>query len=517
VSVETDVLPVQDGADAGEQRVDRDRRNAQARPSGQRVLHWLDAHALFVAATAAVVIISLASIPTHLSQDGWLALVAGRIVAHHGIPHHDYLTVMAHGVRWTDQQWLAQLVMYGLYSLGGLSLLTVVYVLITGAAFAMAIVAARRLGGEDRHVTAMLPLGAFFYLVTAVSIRTQGFVYPLFVGTVWLLAAETRRSTRRAYLVFPMLILWANLHGSATLGAGIAALYGACLLGQGFLSQRWHGLRNPRGLTFLIGSPLCLLVTPYGTSIIRYYGATLFNPEFSKLVTEWQPVTAYMILAVPLLLLIVATIWSLGRSGRRTPAFSQIVLAVLALAAIDAVRNITWFGLAVVILLPVTITGLLAVKPPAPRRAALNVSLALASLLLVLLMVGTTLARPASWFESTYPTRAVSTVRSILARQPDAKIFADTRFSDWLVWHDPALSGHIAYDTSFENLTRKQLQTLNTLPQAPAPGQRDPLAPYSVLVLNPKNKAENRLLLARTHAHVVLRSKRVLIATKSPE
>ena len=34
----------------------------------------------------------------------------------------------------------------------------------------------------------MLPAGAFFYLTTAVSIRTQGFAYPLFVATLWLLA-----------------------------------------------------------------------------------------------------------------------------------------------------------------------------------------------------------------------------------------------------------------------------------------------------------------------------------------
>ncbi len=487
-----------------------------AEPSGAApVVRWLESHALFIAAFAAVVVLSLAGIPAHLSQDGWLALAAGRIIAQHGIPQHDYLTVMAHGVRWNDQQWLAQLLMYGLDRLGGLALLTVLYVLITGFAFAMAIGAALRLGAEDRHVMAMLPLGAFFYLATAVSIRTQGFAYPLFVATLWLLASESRRPTRRAYLVFPILILWANLHGSATLGAGIGFLYGACLLGQGFLATRWRGLLDRRGLAFVIGSPLCLLITPYGLSILTYYKATLFNSEFSKLVSEWQPVTAYMVLAVPLLLVIVGTVWAMGRSGRRTPAFDQLVLAALALGAIDAVRNITWFGLALVILVPTTLTGLLRNKPAAPRRHRLNLTLAGASIALTLVMVIATLGRPASWFESTYPTRAVSVVRTLLKRDPNAKIFADVRFADWLVWHDPALAGHIAYDTSFENLTIQQLQTLNSLGAALLPGQRDPLAPYSVLVLYPKNKSVNKLLIARTHAHVVLRTKRVLIATKN--
>lgn len=479
------------------------------------VLAWLESHALFIAGVAAVVVLSLAGIPAHLSQDGWLALVAGRIIAQHGIPHHDYLTVMAHGVPWNDQQWLAQLLMYGLYSLGGLALLTVLYVLITGAAFAMAIAAARRLGAEDRHVTAMLPVGAFFYLATAVSIRTQGFAYPLFVGTLWLLAMEIRRPTRRAYYVFPMLILWANLHGSATLGAGIAVIYGACVLVQGYRSQGRKGLLERRGLAFIIGSPLCLLVTPYGLSILTYYKATLFNSDFSKLVSEWQPVTAYMILAVPLLLVIIGTVWALGRSGRKTPLFDQLVLIVLAIGGVDAVRNITWFGLALVVLLPATLTAVMKVKPAAPRRHRLNLTLAGASVLLTLVVTIGTLGHPASWFERTYPTRAIQVVRTLMARQPNAKVFADVRFADWLVWHDPSLAGHIAYDTSFENLTVAQLQTLNQLGQALLPGQRDPLAQYSVLVLYPKNKSTNRILLTRTRAHVVLRSKRVLIATKA--
>jgi hypothetical protein len=187
----------------------------------------------------------------------------------------------------------------------------------------------------------------------------------------------------------------------------------------------------------------------------------------------------------------------------------------LALGAVDAVRNITWFGLALVVLLPAVLTGLREERPAAPRRYRLNLTLAGAAILLTAVMTIATLCRPASWFERTYPTRAVAVVRTLMVRDPGAKIFADVRFADWLVWHDPSLAGHIAYDTSFENLTFQQLQTLNRLGQALLPGQRDPLAPYSVLVLYPKNKSSNRIILARTHAHVVLRTKRVLIATRT--
>ncbi len=485
--------------------------------SRRGLLAWLEARALFITAVAVVIVMSIADIPAHLAQDSYLALVAGRIIAAHGIPHHDYLTVMAHGVRWTDQQWLAQLVMYGLAWLGGLQLLSIAYVLLTGCAFALALVAARRLGGRDVHVLAMLPLGTFFYLATAITIRTQGFAYPLFVATVWLLAQETRRPTgRRAYLVFPLLVVWANLHGSVTLGVAVAMVYGACVLAGSCASSGVRGLRNARGVIFVAGPPLTLLATPYGTSIIHYYHATLFNSEFGKLVTEWRPVTSYMVLAVPLLLLIGGTVWTLGRSGRRTPPFEQIVLGLLAFAAIDAVRNITWFGLAVVILLPSTISILRPSAAPRPRHTRVNLTLALGSLALAALAAVATLGRPTAWFQSTYPRSAVAIAQRLVTADPSTKIFADIRFGDWLVWEDPALAGHIAYDTSLENLTGSQLQALTSLTATPGPGVPNTLGPYRVLMLDPtaSNRASNRQLLARPGVHVLLRSKRVVIATK---
>jgi hypothetical protein len=479
------------------------------------VQEWLEANALFIAGVAAVIVISLAGIPSHLAQDGWLALDAGRIIAANGIPHHDYLTVMAYGASWHDQQWLAQLALYELYAAGGLALMTVVYVIITGLSMALAIAAARQLGGEDRHVTWVLPFAAFFYLVAAVSIRTQGLAYPLFIATLWLLAAEVRSPTsRRVYLVFPLLLVWANIHGSVTLGVAFAMIYGALRLLQGFGAARWRGLADGRGLAFLVGAPLVLLVNPYGLSIADYYSATLLNSQFSKLVTEWRPVTDYMVIAVPLLLLIVVTVYLIGRSGSRTPVFDQLVLVLLALGAVFAVRNITWFGLAALVLLPATITTVARKRPRAPRRRRLNLAIAWVSVAMVLLFTVVTLARQARWFENTYPSRAVAKIDRVMARAPGTRIFADVRFADWLVWHNPAIAGHIAYDTSLELLTPSQLSSLATLAQAVVPGSHDTIAPYSLLVLDPANKTVNRILLAHPGTHVLLRSKRVIIASK---
>ena len=63
--------------------------------------------------------------PALLVNDSWLNLMAGREVFENGLPSRDELTVYGLGATWTDQQWLAQLFMYGVYSLGGHALLSI--------------------------------------------------------------------------------------------------------------------------------------------------------------------------------------------------------------------------------------------------------------------------------------------------------------------------------------------------------------------------------------------------------
>jgi MFS family permease len=487
-----------------------------------RLAAWTEAKAMFIVCVAAVIVISLQGIPSHFSQDGWLGLIAGRQIAAHGIPQHDYFTHMAYGVRWVDQQWLAQLAMYELERLGGMQLLTVVYVLIAGAAAAAAVAAARSLGGEDLHVLIALVAGAVFYLATAITIRTQGFAYPLFVATLWLLASEIRSPIRRrrVYWVFPMLVVWANLHGSVTLGVGLAILYGVAQLVAGVSARGVTGLRDPRSWAFIVISPLTLLATPYGTAIVHYYRATLANPQFSRIVTEWKPVTSVPVLAIPLFAMIAGTLYTFVRGFVRVraevkhpPLFDVLVLVALAVGAVDAVRNITWFGLAVVILLPAAITQMRDGLASPLRRARVNRLLAIAMTAIAALAAVAIVTRPDSWFTSTYPSRAVPKLKSLIARDPNVKIFADVRYSDWLIWKNPQLfSGRVAYDTSLELLTPSQLSQISD-PVAGPKGRGGLLAPYGVWVLYPSNKQSNRELLKRPGVHVVMRTAKVIIVT----
>jgi hypothetical protein len=481
----------------------------------QRFVNWLEAQALFIVGISAIATVSLALAPKHLNQDGWLALVGGRFIADHGIPHHDTLTVMAHGVTWVDQQWLAQLAIYGLYKLGGVALYVVAYVALTMAGLAIAIAAARRLGGSERHVLWTLPLAAFLYFAGSFQIRTQGFAYPLFALTLWLLASDARGAqTRRVYVVLPLLIVWGNLHGSVTIGAGLAVLYGMTLLVR---DLRAAGRRSPvrairrRAVLLLVGPLLCLLATPYGPSMVTYYRDTLLNPAFGHLVTEWEPVTSVLVLAVPFFVVAFVTLWLLGRAGTQARPFDHLALIFLAIGGVLAVRNITWFGLAALILLPGLLSKLRPVSRTHQRRRKVNLALAGSSLALAFVGMVAVAAEPPSWFENRYDTRAAGLVARFIQTHPDALVYASDRFGDWLLWRDPRLGGHIAYDIRFELLSDHQLNAIADLGQASRPSGL--LSRYAAFVIDAGDGAAVDAVVQQPDVHLLLRRRGVLVAT----
>src|SRR5207302_7665850 len=130
------------------------------------------------------------------------------------------------GHAWIDQQWLGQLVFYGLYALGGVKLALFAHSAAVAAAFVAAVAVARWRGGSVRSVCWIALPAVFIFSWASWNARAQTLALPLFVTLVWLLSREARAPSRRIFMVFPLLILWANVHGTAAAGAMLVGLYG---------------------------------------------------------------------------------------------------------------------------------------------------------------------------------------------------------------------------------------------------------------------------------------------------
>jgi hypothetical protein len=333
--------------------------------------------------------------------------------------------------------------------------------------------------------------------------RPQSFAYPLFVAVLWLLLDDLRLQSRRVYLVLPLLVLWANLHGSVIVGSALVSGY-AMLELVGSLWKKPRTVR-PRSLVLLVAPWLCMLASPYATSLPHYY-RTIFSSSFGAYVTEWAPTTLTPVHA-PIYLLALGGLWLLGRTRGTASLFEILAFVGLSLLAFDAVRNAVWLALISLVVLPRLMDTL---RAPAVEPRRMNRMLAIAMLAGVALATLVVAFQPGSWFtKEQYPVGAVNAAAA--AAGPEGRIFANERYADWLVFEHPRLAGRIAYDSRFELLTGRQLRSVTEFRNLVA-GWRSTVRGYSVLVLDKEDDAKPiRALLRGRAARVVLRRGPVVV------
>src|SRR5205085_584542 len=187
---------------------------------------WVLNEALLFPVVALYLMSLLGNLPRELLSDSWFVILGGREVAHHGLPSHDLLTIWGHGHRWVDQQWLGQLFFYVLYAVGGVKLALLGHVVAAGSAFVLAIVFARRRGGSIRSIAWISIPAMFLIMWGSWNARAQSLAILFYVLLVWLLIRESHHPSRKIFLAVPLLVLWANVHGTAVTGALLVVLYG---------------------------------------------------------------------------------------------------------------------------------------------------------------------------------------------------------------------------------------------------------------------------------------------------
>jgi hypothetical protein len=462
----------------------------------RRLAHFLEENGTLVIIVGAFALVLLTRLPKGLASDSWMALVSGREIVRHGLPSHDALTVWAHGRRWVDQQWFAQLLFYGLWRVGGLKLALLVHVALSVGALAGAAALARRLGASARSTTWIcLPVLIAYYPGAAVM-RPQSFAYPLFVAVFWLLATDARSPSRRVLATLPLLVLWANLHGSVLLGAALISLAGITALWRELSTGSRRVSRRYLALTLLAWP--CVLVSPYALQLPAYYKTILGGRGFSHVVTEWAP-TRLDAVTLPVYLLAFGGAWLLGRTGSRLSAFEKLAFLAMTLLAFQAVRNVVWFALVALAVLPLLLDS---IRSPAAEPRRLNRLLATAVAICTVLAIGGAAASAQSWFAHDFPPAAAASAAA--AAGHDGKILTTSPFADWLLWRHDELAGRVAYDTRFELLTSAELKRIARF-LARAGDWKATTSGYRVFVLDQHEDAKLRTALVRSGiARVVL-------------
>ena len=323
------------------------------------------------------------------------------------------------------------------------------------AALLAAVIVARRRGASD---------AAVFWVVIAVlpsapwgwQLRSQILAYPLFIAVLAIVTSERLKPSTRVLACVPLLVLWANVHGSVTLGAVLVASVGVI--------EAWRALRDRatgRRLFTAVGMSLlplgCLFASPYGFHLLRYYQELLANPLMSQYVDEWRAPTFRT--ALIFFALVAVVLWLVARHGRILTPVERFALLVTTVAGFTTIRGIVWFGLVAIVVVPKLVDKSLNRKEER-MSSPLLVTLAAVCVAVAVGVLGTRLAQLPRALAVSHPDRAARIVNTIAARDPSLVVFASERYSDWLLWKDPQLSGRLVYDIRFELFDQKRFAQL---------------------------------------------------------
>jgi hypothetical protein len=396
-----------------------------------------------------------------MATDSYLALVAGREVAAHGLPHTDTLCVVSTGHVWTDQQWLGQLLLWAVDRVAGLHGLFLSLAFVTAAAFGLCAWHASKAEASPAAVFVASAAG-FAIGVPFFTPRPQMFSVLGFAVLLIVLSADVKAPSRRVWWLIPMMALWANLHGVVVIGALLVMLRAAFDVFQ---------RRIARGVA--LGSlaactPFC---TPYALELPRYFREIghLQDPARRLPILEWGRVSwpsdipFFCIFAATMLLLIFVYVKKKSRG-----TFESLVILGTGLGAWQACRHLQWFGLALAAYGPQLLDAVPAIRDGHVLGRVAKLLSVLAPVALVVALIRFALMRDDT-IEQDYPNGMLPTLADAVDQHPGWHLAASDRFADWALWHVPAVRGRIENDVRFELIDEQQARDMGAF-LFPEPG-----------------------------------------------
>jgi hypothetical protein len=311
--------------------------------------------------------------------DSWWHLAAGGwMLDHHAVLKRDMFSFTFAGQPWDAQEWLAEIVMALVFRVGGWSGLHILFGLALAATAAIVAAGVRaRIAALPALLISLVGLAC---LSGSLLARPHLLALPLLAA--WTLEMMNARKQQRApgWWLVPVMLLWANLHGSFALGLALAAAFaledviethgpwkgGALFVTAAVATaalqldvlaverKAWKGW-----WLFLILSVIAALVTPQFINGLLFPFQLLLLGSIQN-IGEWAPTSFFPLTPFPVAL---AGLFYLGATGKlKLPLLRALIVIGLATLALAHVRHQMLFGIVV----PLLLADALAQKHPAP-------------------------------------------------------------------------------------------------------------------------------------------------------
>ena len=363
----------------------------------------------------------------------WHIAVGERILDTHRWLTTNYYSFTAPDEKWMAFQWLGDVLMAGSARLGGvrglMALLTLLVAAIVVLLYCLSSLAANNPLSAFLSTALVLPL-----LGSCFTLRPQLLGYVFLVVTLICLERFRQGKQKSLWVLPAVFALWANTHGTFTLGLIVFAIYGAAGLKDfrlgPLLGKAWTPHERRHMATVF---PLCvaaLLLNPYGPRLIQYELGITVQPLIVSYTEEWMPLSFHEFLGLWFLFLLLA--FALGLLILRLPLRVESV-ALVCLAAYMAhghQRLAIFFSIVLAPALASELAALLPAPEAGKSRPALN------GALIGLFALGAAAFFPSSarlqaLIDRNHPRRAVDYIRSHPVAEP---MFNDAFWGGYLIW-----------------------------------------------------------------------------------
>jgi hypothetical protein len=282
--------------------------------------------------------------------DFWWHLKAGEIIVNtRSIPNTDLFSFTAAGQPFILQNWLAEVIYYATYRIGGLALLVFLNAMLLVAALLPVYDLCRKATDKLRLsvITALLPAVLLLYFG---SVRSQVFSFALFSVFYWVLSNYRHKVWDRLWLLPLLMIVWVNVHGAFVLGLGLIAIFLGCELlrriAYGVRPDTLSSGRLARLGLFLVLTVITTIVNPEVHRIYAYVRAVATNPASQTLVLEWQPPRINEAVGIVLFFGPFFITWLVLLVAARKPELVDLILVLtFSILGLSSLRNGAWFAL----------------------------------------------------------------------------------------------------------------------------------------------------------------------------
>ena len=272
--------------------------------------------------------------------DTWWHLSAGDwIWQHRTVPHADPFSYTFAGKPWIAHEWLSEVLMSRAFAMAGWPGV----MLLTAASAALGIWIVARQAARSLSGVALwlLVFGGMILFAPHLLARPHIIVLPFMA---WWFAALVRAKSTPPWACLPLMVLWANMHGSFIAGLALIAPFAV----EAALASDQRARAAMQWLAFLGAAAVAAAITPFGIDGLIFPLKLITMPGVDG-IGEWSPVN--LLRPQPLTVAVLGLVFAWWRQRPRVGIVRGLVLLNLFAASLHQQRHEMLLGVLGVLIL----------------------------------------------------------------------------------------------------------------------------------------------------------------------